>query len=75
MATANTAPTTAQPERFRVDVKTRLLERGLTVTKLAADLGYCRNGVSIAINHPTMFRQLKLRIAKHLHIHDQKRTP
>lgn len=68
MANANTVKQAAQPERFRVAVKTRLLEQEKTITQLATELGYSRNGVSIAINHPTMFRRMKRRIAQHLHL-------
>ena len=54
-----------QPD-FRVWVKTRLLETGLDVTKLAAQLGQSRVNVSTAINHPTLRHDLKLRIKKTL---------
>jgi len=55
----------AQPD-FRVWVKTRLLETGLDVTKLAAQLGQSRVNVSTAINHPTLRHDLKKRIMKTL---------
>lgn len=59
MANANIVNKSAQASSFRVRTKTRLLERGLTVTDLAASLGRSRNAVSIAINHETMFPSIK----------------
>lgn len=65
MAVANTVTRSAQAS-FKVAAKTRLLETESNVTELAEALGYTRNYVSIAINHPTMFPTLKRRIAEHL---------
>lgn len=65
MAVANTVTRNAQA-RFKTDVKTRLVQTDSSVTELAESMGYTRNYVSIAINHPTMFPSLKARIAKHL---------
>lgn len=53
---------------FALRAKTRLLERGLTVTQLAGELGFARNTVSIAINHPSMLPTVKAAIRKHLQL-------
>jgi hypothetical protein len=65
MATANTLNTLAQ-EDFALAVKTRLLERRQTVTGLATELGFARNTVSIAINHPSMLPGVKRAIRRYL---------
>jgi plasmid maintenance system antidote protein VapI len=65
ISTANTF-TTGRQEDFALQAKTRLLEHGLTVTALAAQLGLARNTVSIAINHPSMLPSVKRRIRKAL---------
>lgn len=57
----------AQPD-FTIQVKTRLLELGLNVTKLAAHLGLSRNTVSTAIHHPTMFLDVQRRIKEALEL-------
>lgn len=44
-------PTNPQ-DNFRIAAKTRLIERGLTVSHLARMLGKSRIAVSMAINHP-----------------------
>jgi len=49
-----------------VQVKKRLIERGLTVTALAERLGKSRVCVSQAINHATMFPGIQRRIRKEL---------
>ena len=67
MATANTSPRHSQQD-FALAAKTALLQRGLTVTALAAALGLARNTVSIAINHPTMLPRVKSRIRQRLHL-------
>ncbi len=67
MATANTTSRPPQQE-FTLLVKTALLQRGLTVTALAASLSLARNTVSIAINHPTMLPRVKSRIRQTLHL-------
>lgn len=65
MATATSQ--TEQPQaNFALMVKVSLLERGLTVTKLAKQLRFARNTVSLAINHPTMLPSVKKRIRKEL---------
>jgi DNA-binding Xre family transcriptional regulator len=53
---------------FRLQAKSALLERRLSVTQLAQELGFARNTVSVAINHSTMHPTVKQRIAKHLAI-------
>lgn len=67
MAIANKKQITMQDE-FRVAAKTRLLELRLSVTALAEELGFQRNTVSIAINHPTMLPTVKRRIARRLRL-------
>lgn len=67
MSNANT--TTRHPQQeFTLLAKTALLQRGLTVTALAAAMGLARNTVSIAINHPTMLPRVKSRIRQTLHL-------
>lgn len=53
---------------FAIKAKTKLLERGLTVTQLAGELGFARNTVSIAINHPSMLPTVKAAITRHLEL-------
>lgn len=65
MATANTSTPSAQDD-FTLSVKVRLLELGWTVTQLAQELGYARNTVSMAINHPTLLRGVKQQIRRRL---------
>lgn len=55
-----------QAQSFNVQVKKRLLDRGLTVTALAEKLGKSRVCVSQAINHATMFPGIQRRIRKEL---------
>jgi len=56
-----------QPQAdFALAVKLLLLQRGLTVTKLAKRLRVARNTASVAINHPTMLPSVKKRIRKEL---------
>lgn len=65
MTTANTTTHHAQGN-FALAAKTALLQQGLTVTALAHSLGFARNTVSIAINHPSMLPTVKARIRSHL---------
>ncbi len=65
MATANRVNTLRQ-EDFTLLVKTCLLREQLSVTALAEELGYARNTVSIAINHPSMFPAVRQAIANRL---------
>ena len=65
MATANTTPKTPQGD-FHLTVKTALLRRKKTVVALAQELGFARNTVSIAINHPSMLPTVKTAIRRHL---------
>lgn len=44
-----------------------MLKKGLTVQKIATDLGLSRNTVSLAINH-SLFEPSRQRIAEHLNI-------
>lgn len=67
MAEANSVNTAAQPENpFRVAVKVRLVELGMSVTQLATRLGLSRNAVSLAINHEGLFAPTKQRIKEEL---------
>jgi transcriptional regulator with XRE-family HTH domain len=51
-----------QPQFNSIEIKKRLLDLGWTVKELAGRLGYARNTVSIAINHPSMLPTVKARI-------------
>jgi predicted transcriptional regulator len=46
--------TRSPQDKFRVAAKKALVEHGLTVTALAEQLGFARNTVSMAINHPVL---------------------
>lgn len=61
----------ARQEPFRITAKKRLLERNLTVSALARQLGFARNTVSMAINHP-VFPTVRRKIATHLNIEEAK---
>lgn len=52
-------------DKFRVAAKTRLVEQHLTVSALARKLGFARNTVSMAINHP-VYPTVRRKIAKEL---------
>lgn len=52
---------------FKTDAKKALIDRGLTVTALAACLGFARNTVSMAINHPVL-PTVRRKIATHLEL-------
>lgn len=56
---------TATQDKFRVDAKKRLIEQRLSVTRLAQKLGFARNTVSMAINHPVLPTVMH-RVAKEL---------
>lgn len=62
----------AQPKSstptFSVRVKTALLAKGLTVTDLAAALGYRRNTVSLAIHGRRGGTAIRQRIKTHLNL-------
>jgi len=58
-------PTLAQ-EQFTVLIKTRLLHRRKSITDFARELGYARNTVSQAINHPAYYPRVRAKIAKAL---------
>lgn len=47
-------------------VKVRLVELGLDVTELARRLDLARNTVSLAINHPGLFKPTQNRIRREL---------
>lgn len=66
MANANDTTPNLQAGSFRRWAKTRLLDRQLSVTALARQLGLARNTVSLAINHETMFPTVKERIRRAL---------
>lgn len=55
-----------QGKRETVRIKKRLLERGQTITALAPSLGYARNTVSMAINHPDKFPAVLAEVRKEL---------
>lgn len=59
--------TTPAPS-FRLTVKRRLLDLGMTVTELAAKLGLSRTAVSLAINHESLFQGVKNRIKEVLQL-------
>lgn len=67
-STANTQQS-KQQARFALRAKTVMLQRNLTVTDIAKDLGQARNTVSLALNRG-LFKPTRLRIAKYLGIHD-----
>ncbi len=58
-------PTRTQQDKFRIAAKTALVEGNLTITALAGRLGFARNTVSMAINHPIL-PTVRKKIAKHL---------
>jgi plasmid maintenance system antidote protein VapI len=62
--------TIANQEKFSITAKKRLLERRMTITALARKLGFARNTVSMAINHPIL-PTVRERVAKHLNIEAQ----
>ena len=53
-------------EQFTTAVKKRLVEKRMSITKLAQKIGRSRNGVSMAINHPTLFPITRAKIKKEL---------
>ncbi len=55
-----------QPQNFKTLVKKRLIDLGMTTTRLAERIGKERNTVSIAINHDSMFLPTKALIRKEL---------
>ncbi len=63
-ATANTKNAKRQGD-FTLRVKTELLERGLSVSDLARNLGLSRNTVSLAINRG-LYEPTRDRIKTHL---------
>ena len=62
---------TLSQTKFTVSAKTALLRRGMTVTALAKKLGYSRNAVSLAINHPIL-PTVRRRIANELSLEGAK---
>ena len=64
--TANTKTVRRQGD-FTLRVKTALLQRGLSVSDLARDLGLSRNTVSLAINRG-LYEPTRDRIKNHLSI-------
>jgi plasmid maintenance system antidote protein VapI len=67
MATANRVRKKTQPQKgFRLAVRLKLVEKDLSVTGLARELGLARNTVSIAINHESMLPRVKERIGRFL---------
>jgi predicted transcriptional regulator len=58
---------TLTQEKFSVAAKKRLIERGLTITALAVELGFARNTVSMAINHPIL-PTVRRKIVRHLRL-------
>ena len=55
----------ASKEDFATAVRIALVHRRMTVTELAARLGYARNTVSLAINQG-LFRDVRRRIQEEL---------
>ena len=64
--TANTKRTAPQAD-FTLRVKVALLERGLSMSDLAHQLGLCRNTVSLAVNRG-LYEPTRKRIAAKLQI-------
>ena len=65
-AIANNRAKTRQ-DKFCVAAKTRLVELNLSITELAKRIGFARNTVSMAINHP-IYPTVRRRIATALGI-------
>jgi len=65
MATAKSQTKHSQ-HKFTLWAKTRLLVKRTSVTGLAKKLGLARNTVSIAINHPSLFKDVQKRIREAL---------
>lgn len=59
--------TKQRQDNFKIAAKKRLLERELTISGLARLLGFARNTVSMAINHPIL-PTVRKRIADHLQL-------
>jgi hypothetical protein len=47
-------PSHCSQEKFRKAVKKALIEKDLTITAFALQIGFARNTVSMAINHPIL---------------------
>ena len=58
-------PPRSSQDKFPIAAKKALLDRDLTITALAGRLGFARNTVSMAINHPIL-PTVRRKIAKHL---------
>lgn len=56
----------ARKDNFKVRAKTALIQRGLSVGKLAQELGRCRTSVSQVINGHPRFPRLKRAIETYL---------
>ncbi|GEM_PF-3440651 len=45
---------TSSQDNFTIEAKKRLIDLRLSVTGLAIELGFARNTVSMALNHPVL---------------------
>jgi len=66
MTTDNPVGKRKQAPSFKIEAKQRLVAMDLSVKSLAEMLHLSRNAVSLAINHETMFPQVKQRIRRAL---------
>lgn len=64
--TTATSQTQQLQGNFAFAVRVELLKRSWTVTRLAQVIGKSRNNTSIAINHDSMFPDIKTLIRKEL---------
>lgn len=64
---ANPPSAKGQGKTLTVRIKTRLIERGETVTSVARKIGCARNTASLAINRG-LFRQTLEKICQHLNL-------
>lgn len=60
-------PPQSSQQKFKILAKKALIERDLSITDLAKQLGYARNSVSMAINH-SILPGVRRKIAQHLKI-------
>ncbi len=65
-ASANTKREQRQNKISAIEIKQRLVAKGLTVSQVARNLGYARNTVSLSIHHPTLYPSVRSQVIKHL---------
>jgi transposase-like protein len=66
MTDVNNKTRMRQDQSFRLAAKRKLLDIDLSVADLARRMNVSRTAVSVSINHHTMYRTMKTRIAKEL---------